>query len=379
MSHAPSKITLFLCGDVMTGRGIDQILPHPCLPQLHEPWVQSAEDYVALAERSFGPIQRPVAFDYVWGDALLELQRFHPDLRIINLETAITTSEDWCPEKGVHYRMNPGNAPCLTAAIDCCSLANNHVLDWGQAGLIETLETLRSARVRVAGAGLSPEEASAPAIVEVNGKGRVLVFACAAHDCGVPEEWNAEESSPGIHLLDDLSLPSAQSLADRILKEKQAGDIVVLSIHWGSNWEFNISKRASKFAHHLIDAAAVDVVHGHSSHHVKGIEVYRERLILYGCGDFLNDYEGIGGYEQFRPDCSLMYFPSLESGSGKLLALTLVPTQIRGFRVMRANDDAVAWLQATLNREGETLGTQVEREPGNDLLLHWLYSKGSSF
>ncbi len=152
--NATRAVTLFLCGDVMTGRGIDQILPHPSAPQLFEPYVHSALEYVELAERANGPIPRRVPSDYVWGDALAELARVRPDARIVNLETAVTVSEDAVPGKGIHYRMNPANAACLgAAALDCCVLANNHVLDWGRAGLVETLATLRAAGLRSAGAG----------------------------------------------------------------------------------------------------------------------------------------------------------------------------------------------------------------------------------
>ncbi|TIP99701.1 MAG: CapA family protein, partial [Mesorhizobium sp.] len=82
---------------------------------------------------------------YVWGDALSELDREAPDARIINLETSITTSLSLAP-KGINYKMNPANIGCLAAArIDCCVLANNHVLDWDEPGLVETLDTLRLA------------------------------------------------------------------------------------------------------------------------------------------------------------------------------------------------------------------------------------------
>src|SRR5713226_1537518 len=136
-------ICLFLCGDVMTGRGIDQVLPHPGNPVLYESYVRDARDYVQLAERVNGPIPRPVDLEYIWGDALEELQRAGTDLRIINLETSITRSGSPWPNKGIHYRMHPLNVGCITAAgVDCCCLANNHVLDWGYEGLEETLQTL---------------------------------------------------------------------------------------------------------------------------------------------------------------------------------------------------------------------------------------------
>ncbi|SOZ37388.1 hypothetical protein CBM2605_A60632 [Cupriavidus neocaledonicus] len=129
-----SQPPLFLCGDVMTGRGIDQILAHPSQPLLHESYVHSALDYVRLAERKAGPIARPAGPDYPWGDALAELASRAARPRIVNLETAITTSDDAWPGKSVHYRMHPRNVDCLQAAgIDCAVLANNHVLDWGRA------------------------------------------------------------------------------------------------------------------------------------------------------------------------------------------------------------------------------------------------------
>ena len=108
-------VTVFLCGDVMTGRGIDQILPHPSDPVLYEPSLKNAKEYVELAEEITGPIPKPVDFAYIWGDALGEWERVAPDARIINLETAITRSHDW-EDKDINYRMSPDNVACLTVA-----------------------------------------------------------------------------------------------------------------------------------------------------------------------------------------------------------------------------------------------------------------------
>ena len=128
-------VNLFLCGDVMTGRGVDQILPHPSTPEIFEPCVRDAREYVRLAELASGPIHRPVPPEYIWGDALEELARAGPDARIISLETSVTTCQDCWIHKGITYRMHPHNIACLTAArIDVCVLANNHVLDYGICG-----------------------------------------------------------------------------------------------------------------------------------------------------------------------------------------------------------------------------------------------------
>lgn len=364
-----NPISLFLCGDVMTGRGIDQILPHPDPPRLFEPYVRSALRYVELAEQANGPIRRPVDFAYVWGDALAAFQRERPALRIVNLETAITRSEDAWPGKGIHYRMHPDNLPCLAAAgINCCVLANNHVLDWGYQGLLETLHSLQHAGIATAGAGRDASQAGAPAILAA-GKGRVLVYAWCMESSGVPPAWAARAGQPGVNLLPDLSPGSLDAVVRQIRAVKRPGDLVVASLHWGDNWGYAVPPAQRDFARGLIDRAGVDVVHGHSSHHVKGIEVYRDKPILYGCGDFLNDYEGIGGHAEYRGDLALMYFPTFENG--KLARFVMVPTQTRHLRVNRASEEGVRWLTATLEREGGKFGTRVVRLDAGTLQLQW--------
>lgn len=374
-THRPpadsSLITLFLCGDVMTGRGIDQIMPHPSDPRLHESYVRSALGYVELAERASGPITKPVAFSYIWGDALEELERVAPDVRMINLETSVTRSDDWVA-KGINYRMHPENIPCLTAAqIDCCVLANNHVLDWGYAGLADTLDTLHRVDLETAGAGRNSVEAEAPAIMEVAGKGRVLVFSFGSETSGIPQDWAATPDKPGVSLLEDLSHRAVGRVAAAVREAKRPGDVVVASIHWGGNWGYPIPSEQRQFAHGLIDEAAVDVVHGHSSHHAKGIEVYKDKPIIYGCGDFLNDYEGIRGYGEFRGDLPLMYLVSVDPSTGKLARFVMTPLRIRRLRLNRASRNDARWLRDTLDREGQRLGTRVELGEDNSLVLAW--------
>src|SRR6266542_4079647 len=265
------SLRLFLCGDVMTGRGIDQALPHPVNPVLYEPYVRDAREYVDLAEKANGPIPRPVTFDYIWGDALQELEKSSVDLTIMNLETAIASEGTPWPDKGIHYRMHPLNVDCLSALrISACALANNHVLDWGYSGLSETLRG------------------------------------------------------------------------------------------------YDIHPKQIAFAHRLIEEG-VTIVHGHSSHHVKAIEVFKDRLILYGCGDFLTDYEGISGYETLRGDLGLMYLIDLDSRNGQLMSARLVPMQMRRFRLERAPAADSEWLSNLLNK----LGTAVRLEKDSTLTLEW--------
>jgi poly-gamma-glutamate capsule biosynthesis protein CapA/YwtB (metallophosphatase superfamily) len=364
-------VTLFLCGDVMLGRGIDQILEHPSDPVLHEEVVRDARRYLELAEAANGRIPRNVAATYVWGEALTQWQRRRPDARIINLESSITRHDHPWP-KGINYRMHPRNIGVLTAArIDCCVLANNHVLDWEREGLAETLATLRTARISVTGAGSRLSTARAPAVLPLANRGRVLVFAAATGDAGVPESWAASGERSGVHRLPDLSGDTVARIAADVRHHRRTGDIVVFSVHWGGNWGYAIASAQRAFAHALIDEAGVDLVHGHSSHHPKAIEVHREHLILYGCGDFLNDYEGIGGHEGFRGELGLMYFPTLDSATGRLRELELVPTRIRRFRVREVQDDDRQWLLEMLHRECGRMGCGVGKTTGGAFALRW--------
>lgn len=362
---------LFLCGDVMAGRGIDQILPHPGDPTLHEAYMKNALGYVEMAKEASGPINRPVDFSYIWGDALNELNRMAPDIRIINLETAVTKSGDYLDGKEVLYRMDPKNIPCIQAAkIDFCSLANNHVLDWGEKGLLETLETLKKAGLLYAGAGRDIAEAEAPAVIETK-KGRVVVLSFGSTTSGIPPDWAAGKDKPGVNLISDFSENTGRRIRDKITSVKAKGDIVVFSIHWGGNWGYHIAKEHRQFAHRLIDDAGVDIIHGHSSHHVKGIEVYNGKLILYGAGDFINDYEGISGYEEFRGGLSLMYFADVEPKTGKLTALHMAPMRMRRFRVNRASKEDTAWLFDVISREGAKLGTSTRLNEDGAISLTW--------
>jgi poly-gamma-glutamate synthesis protein (capsule biosynthesis protein) len=352
--------TILLTGDVMLGRGIDQILQQPLTPEIYEPYCRSALDYVALAEAKNGHIPRPVGSDYVWGAALEDLRK--ADLAIINLETAVTCCDVPTP-KGINYRCHPANLTCLTAAgIDCCVLANNHVLDWGEAGLLETLGALEAAQLGYAGAGRDRDQAEAPAVLAYPGGGRLLVFALGSPSSGVPPSWAARQGRPGVHLLDDHEA-ALDRLGRRIAAEKRDGDTALVSIHWGGNWGYDIPDSHRRFAHRLIDEAGAGIVHGHSSHHPRAIELYRGKPILYGCGDFLNDYEGISGHESYRPDLVLAYRLTI-ARDGSCAGMELLPFRIARFRLNRATDEESRWLAATMDRECRRFGGRVKLERG---------------
>ena len=366
------KLTLWLAGDVMTGRGIDQIQAHPGAPELYESLVRDARDYVRLAERVNGPVPAPVAPDYIWGDALAELERRRPELRLVNLETAITTSARAWPDKGVHYRMHPANIGCLMAArIDCCALANNHVLDWGRQGLVQTLRTLKQAGIRSAGAGSDLDAASTPAVLPLPDGTRLLVFSWASPDSGVPAAWSASPQRAGVALLPDLKEESAQQVAAHIARHRQPGDLVMVSLHWGGNWGVEVPQLQRRFAQRLIELGAADLVHGHSSHHPRPLEVYRGKLILYGCGDLINDYEGIASQGPLDPSAVCLYFAQISRKTGELQQLEIVPMQLRRLRLRHASAAAQRSLLSLFEIEGRHFNTRLQAQADGSWLLRW--------
>ncbi len=356
----------------MTGRGIDRILPHPSPPDLYERWVQHADDYVVLAERRHGAIPRPVRYDYVWGDALAELVRQRPHVRLINLETAITRSGPISRHKGIHYRMHPDNLPCLTAAgstaacwptITCWTGARRACWTrWPRcdaAGLPQ-----RGRGARRGGGGSVRRRSSCGGTARAGFRLRPAARAAC-------QRLGRGPRRPGVNCLGTCSARSAaRMVADESLRA-DAGRLGSWCRCIGAATGATAFPRSTWLAaHRLVDEAGVDVVHGHSSHHPLAVEVHHGRLVIYGCGDLLNDYEGIRGYEAFRGDLTAMYFPVLDAATGELRELLMCPMQIRRLRLNRCHEADVRWMAARLTEQGRRFSVAVEVRDGR-LLLSW--------
>ncbi|WP_063040134.1 CapA family protein [Nocardia grenadensis] len=358
-------VTVLLGGDVMLGRGVDQILPHPGSPELREPWVWDARRYVELAERAHGPVPRPCGYDWVWGELPGLLDELAPEVRLVNLETAITADGDFAPGKAIHYRMQPGNLPALTAfAPDVCALSNNHALDFGIGGLMDTLDVLAAADIRAVGAGADLAAAQQPAAVPLPGGRRMLIASVSTRSSGVPADWAAAAGRPGVRRIDHPSVRHADEIAAHLAAHRRAGEPTVVSVHWGSNWGYGTGLSERQFAHRLIDAG-IDIVHGHSAHHPRPVEIYRGKPILYGCGDVIDDYEGIGGHESYRPELRLLYLATVDLSGPAVLRM--LPLRIRRLRLERPGRSDTQWLRTRLADISYRFGTRVEL--GTDDLL----------
>ena len=360
---ADGAVVLLLAGDVMTGRGVDQALRHHAPPDLYEPVVTDAREYLRLAEAANGPVGAPLAPHEPWGDALPAFLAADVDARVVNLETAVTAGGAPWPHKGIHYRMHPANVDVLTAArLDVCTLANNHVLDWGRDALRETLAVLHAAGLATAGAGWDADAAWAPAVRPLAG-GRLLVWSFALSTSGVPADWAAAGRRAGVALLPDLSVHQVRRIAECIACERRAGDLVVVSLHWGGNWVPAVPAEHREFAHRLIDVGAADVVHGHSAHHALPVEVHGGRPILYGCGDLIDDYEGLGDHGPWRHDVGALFRLEIDRASRRLLRLDVLPLRRRRLRVERGDAEAAAELRRLMQID-PAAGWRVRGEGG---------------
>ena len=362
------ELTIFLCGDVMLGRGIDQIMKYKNDPTLYESSVSNAKYYVPKEMAIYTEPNKFVSYDYFWGDLLLEPLFIKSNLKIINLETSITSNNEH-ENKAVLYKMNPKNISIFDAiGRDSLylNMSNNHVLDWKLQGLKETINTLTDARIKFGGIGNNILEASKPTIIQINNN-RILIFSYGDIDSGIPQHWKATYEIPGVNLInsrDPIKKKTKNTVAQHINKYYQKGDFVVVSIHWGSNWGFEVESYHEQFAHYLIDNANVDIIHGHSSHHVRPIEIYHNKLILYGCGDFITDYEIIKDpkHEYFISDISVAYFTQYkyENQEKKLSSLILVPYTIHNMKLIKVSTDKINTFTNKLNKICQKYNTHFE-------------------
>lgn len=259
--------------------------------------------------------------EYPWGDTLPILRQ--ADVRVCNLECAI--SDDGIPwsetPKAFHFRSDSKNVGSLLAAgVNLVSLANNHVLDYGYEGLADTLEILDRSGIKHAGAGRSLQEAETAATLEVRGTKLGMI----AFTDNQPE-WEAAPDRPGTFYVPiELKDERAKHLLELVAKTKRSVDMLIVSAHWGPNWGYAPPPDHIPFAHALVEAGA-GVVFGHSGHVFRGIEVHKNRPILYCTGDFVDDY-AVDLVE--RNDESFIFV--LQEDRNNIGRLRLYPTKIRG-------------------------------------------------
>ncbi len=314
------KLSLILAGDTMLGRAVNAAL------------------------RREGPA-------YPWGTVLPLLQS--ADLAVVNLECVIALSgKPWAPQwKAFHFRADPIAIESLrTAGIDCVSIANNHVLDYGYEALAEMLNHLDDAAIHHAGAGLHHEAAKRPAMLESNGMHIALIAATDNEP-----RWVATADRPGTHWLPAIRDEQVlQEIRDDIQFCRNAGaDIVIFSMHAGPNMVEHPSPEMREFARGVIDAGA-DVYFGHSAHVCQGIEFYHDRPILHDTGDLVDDYPVDA---RLRNDRGLLF--RLEIASNGIERIELIPLSIGQCQVNVAQRSECAAIGERIRCLSAEFGTEI--------------------
>ncbi len=200
------------------------------------------------------------------------------DIAFANLESPIS---DRGADQGSIYsfRAEPRTVEgLLYAGFDVLSLANNHMLDWGPDALSQTVDLLHAVGIRTAGAGNDEEEANAPAIFDLNG----TKIGFLAYTTLLPESFEARGEAPGISRSERTFMESA------VRALKNSADLLVVSLHWGNEYESVSNEPQRLLGHALIDAGA-DLVVGHHPHVAQEVERYHNGWIAYSLGNFVFD------------------------------------------------------------------------------------------
>lgn len=324
--------TLALAGDVMLGRLVNDVIKTM-------------------------PPARP------WGDLLPLMTR--ADARLVNLECALTRHlKPWTrTEKVFHFRADPGAVEVLRAArIDAVSLANNHVLDYNETGLLDTLQHLDHAGIAHAGAGHDLDDACRPALIDARGC-KVALIAVTDNE----PEFAATAGQPGTRYL-PVSHSSLPAIEAQVQAAQAAGaELIVLSNHWGPNMVERPPSHFHDFARAAIELG-VDLYFGHSAHLCQGVEIHHGKPILYDTGDFLDDY-AVDPW--LRNDWSFLFLVTFDGS--KLTRLDLIPVTLTLAEVRRAQEpdrSAMCQRMQTLSAEFGTrfsdLGGRLRWEPDGD-------------
>lgn len=200
------------------------------------------------------------------------------DLTVLNLETPVTEGGTPEEEKTFVFKSSPKALPeMVRAGVEAVNLANNHILDQGVEGLLDTLEHLSEAGVLHVGAGKNSKEAFAPVYVERNG---IRIALCGFSRVIPRKEWAAGKG-PGVAATYD----STQAVKT-IEEARDQADLVLVVVHWGKERTVELEKHQTELAHAYIDAGADLVIGGHP-HVLQGLESYKGKWIAYSTGNFI--------------------------------------------------------------------------------------------
>ncbi|AOT68476.1 CapA family protein [Geosporobacter ferrireducens] len=296
-----------------------------------------------MLDRSIGSQIERNGVDYPWIEVKPYFEK--SDLVLLNLETSVGVKGAASPDKSYTFQSKPETLTGLVnAGVDGVSIANNHILDFGQEGFIETLENLEKSKIKYAGGGRNIQKALTPAIWEVNGqKIGFLAFSRVIYDMS----WYATDKRPGIVSAYDHYV---NQIKDTVSQTKQHVDYLIVSVHWGKELDQFPQGYQEKLGKVIIDSGG-DVVMGHHPHVLQGIEFYKNKPILYSLGNFVFNSKG-------QLSNRSMIF-NIEVSKQGMINSWIVPISIVNGQPKAAEEKEAKAIIDNLNRISERWGTVI--------------------
>ncbi|GIG66243.1 hypothetical protein Pen01_25380 [Phytomonospora endophytica] len=239
------------------------------------------------------------------------------DFAMLNFETSVTDSDDAQP-KQYKFKTTPAAYEAVKAAgIDLVSLANNHTLDYGRDGLVDTLDAAEAAGLPVFGAGMDADAALAPHIVDLNGTS--VAFIGASQVWELWDTWMATDSKPGI-----AHVAHEERLIQAVENAAEQADVVIMMMHWGTEGDKCPNDEQKDWAKRLSDAGA-DAIVGTHAHLLQGEGWTGDSYVAYGLGNFLwyrdNAYSNDTGVLELTVDDGELtgtdFVPAFIDGDGR--------------------------------------------------------------
>lgn len=283
----------------------------------------------------------------------------HGDVIFGNLESPITSSNiSLSKDHKIILKAAPQSIDALkTAGFNVLSIANNHMMDYYEKGMLDTINILNKNKIANCGGGKNLEAARKPAIIEKNGlKYGVLAYTDMAEYTYV---GNPNISYAAGRAKSGVAPRKLELILEDIAKIRPEVDILAVSLHWGVEESFDIPASQTEFAHKLIDAGA-DVILGHHPHQFQGIEIYKGKPVIYSMGNFL--------FDQNDPENQESFILDMQYSGKQLQSFSAIPVRTleKHHVAVQTGSSAVSLLEreASLSRK---LGSECKIE--NDRLV----------
>lgn len=296
-----------------------------------------------LLDRGIGKMIETHGADYPWRHVSHILNKY--DLALINLETSVGTRGNAMADKEYTFQSKPETLEgIVSGGIDGVSIANNHILDYGREGFMETLKNLEKMGIPYAGGGRKKQEALKPAIWEING----MQIGLLAFSRVIPDmSWYATDQRAGIASAYDYYL---DSVCKTISETRKEVDFLIVSLHWGKELQNYPEEKDINAAKRLIDNGA-DLIMGHHPHVLQGIELYKNKPIVYSLGNFV--FNGRG-----KESNQTMIF-NLEVNKRGIVNLSIIPILIKGGQPMVAEGKEKEEIIHILNQRSKAWNTHI--------------------